>query len=198
MKDLRKLAREQEFLLVADAKLVSYPNVAALLEAGVPFIAPVPAAQIKDEVYAFLDPAQATVVDWVPERDADEDLAEREVYRVLEDVHTLSGPRKRDPRLTLRRILVHSSGHAAGQQAARAKRLAKGAEEVDRLARAAGGRHKTAEKVAARAGVLAAKRRVSACLRWHVSEDDAGLPSLECTSTRTCSMPRRRPTAGRR
>ena len=89
-------------------------------------------------------------------------------------------PRKRDPRLTLRRILVHSSGHPTGQQAARAKRLSRAAEELDKLARAPGGRHyKTAKKVAARAGVIAAKRRVSACLRWHVSEDDAGLPSLE-------------------
>ncbi|MCX5342509.1 hypothetical protein [Streptomyces atratus] len=65
-----------------------------------------------------------------------------------------------------------------GQQAARVKRLTKAAEERDKLARAAGGRHyKTAEKVAARAGVIAAKRRVTACLRWHVHE--AGVPSLE-------------------
>uniref|UniRef100_A0AAU2UW08 IS1634 family transposase n=1 Tax=Streptomyces sp. NBC_00003 TaxID=2903608 RepID=A0AAU2UW08_9ACTN len=173
MKDLRKLAGEQEFLMVADAKLVSYSNIAALLEAGVPFISPVPAAQVKDGVYAALDLEQAVVVDWVPQRDAGKDPAEREVYRVLEDVHTLAGPRKRDPVLTLRRILVHSTANAAGQQATRAKRLAKAAEELDKLARAAGGRHyKTAEKIAA-------KRRVTACLRWHVHQDDAGIPSLE-------------------
>lgn len=58
----------------------------------------------------------------------DQDPDQREVYRVLEDIHTLSDPRKRDPVLTLRRILVHSSGHAASQEAARAKRLAKAAE----------------------------------------------------------------------
>ncbi|MGW2375397.1 hypothetical protein [Kitasatospora sp. NPDC001683] len=45
MKDLRKMAGEREFLLVADSKLVSYPNVAALLKAGVPFIAPAPAGR---------------------------------------------------------------------------------------------------------------------------------------------------------
>jgi transposase len=180
MKDLRKLAGEQEFLMVADAKLVSYANIAALLEAGVPFIAPVPAAQVKDGVYAALDLEQAAVVDWIPARDAGKDPAEREVYRVLEDIHTLTGPRKRDPQLTLRRILVHSTANAAGQQAARAKRLAKASEELDKLARAAGGRHyKTAGKVAARAGVIAAKRRVTACLRWQVHEDEAGRPSLQ-------------------
>ncbi|MDH6129248.1 transposase [Kitasatospora sp. GP82] len=180
MKDLRRLAGRQKFLLVADAKLVSYPNIAALLEAKVPFIAPVPAVRVKDGVYAALDPGQAAVVDWVPARDAGKDPAEREIYRVLEDVHTLAGPRKGGPILTLRRILVHSTANAAGQRAARAKRLAKAAEDLDKLARAAGGRHyRTAEKVAARAGVIAAKRRVAACLSWHVHEDEAGVPSLE-------------------
>ncbi|MET7356704.1 IS1634 family transposase [Streptomyces mirabilis] len=180
MKDLRKLSGQQEFLMVADAKLVSYPNIAALLEAGVPFIAPVPAAQIKDEVYAALNLERTTVVDWVPERDTGKKPGEREAYRVLEDVHHLAGPRKRDPVFTLRRILVHSTANAAGQQAARAKRLAKTAEDLGKLARAAGGRHyKTAEKVAARAGVIAAKRRVTACLRWHVREDETGAPALE-------------------
>ncbi|MEU6325499.1 IS1634 family transposase [Streptomyces sp. NPDC047009] len=96
MRDLSRLAGEQKFLMVADSKLVSYRNVAALLEAGVEFIAPVPAAQVKDEVYAALDLAQAQVVDWVPDRDAGKPADQREVYRVLEDVHTLAGPRKRD------------------------------------------------------------------------------------------------------
>ncbi|MFI2207498.1 IS1634 family transposase [Streptomyces sp. NPDC020192] len=179
MKDLRKMAGRPDFLMVADSKLVSYLNIAALLEAGVPFIAPVPAAQVKDEVYAALDLDRAAVVDWVPERDAGKEPDQREVYRVLEDVHTLAGPRKNDPVLTVRRILVHSTGNAAGQQAARAKRLARAGEDMDKLARAAGGRHyKTREKVAARAGVIAAKRRVASCLRWDITEDEAGTPSL--------------------
>ncbi|MGW7553514.1 hypothetical protein, partial [Streptomyces rimosus] len=42
----------------------------------------------------------------------------RETYRVLEDTHTLTGPRKSDPSLTVRRILVHSTANAAGRQAA--------------------------------------------------------------------------------
>ena len=171
-------------------------NIAALLKAEVSFIAPVPAAQVKDGVYAALDLEQDTVVDWVPARDAGKDPAEWEVYRVLEAVHTLAGPRKREPQLTLRRILVHSTANAAVQQAARAKRLAKAAEEMDKLARAAGGRHyKTAEKVAARAGVIAAKRRVTACLRWHVHQDDAGLPSHRLTRPhrRACRSGPRRP-----
>ncbi|MET7666453.1 IS1634 family transposase [Streptomyces sp. NPDC005373] len=179
MKDLRAMAGAQKFLMVADSKLVSYANVSALLAAGVEFIAPVPAAQVKDEVYAALTLDDAVVVDWVPQRDAGKPPGEREIYRVLEDVQTLAGPRKSDPVLEVRRILVHSTAVAAGQQAARAKRLAKAAEDLGKLAGAAGGRHyKTREKIAARIGVIIAKRRVTSCARWQIAEDEAKIPSL--------------------
>ncbi|WP_329611640.1 IS1634 family transposase [Kitasatospora herbaricolor] len=177
MKDLQKLADEREFLLVADSKLVSYPNVAALLAARTAFIAPVPAAQVKNGFYAALDLGAATVVDWAPDRDAGKVPAQREVYRVLEDVHTLNGPRKRDPVLSVRRILVHSTGNAAGQQAARTKRLTRAAEDLDKVQHGAGGKYyNTAEKIAARIGVIAKTRRVASCLRTEIGEDDAGRP----------------------
>ncbi|OEJ54565.1 IS1634 family transposase [Streptomyces agglomeratus] len=67
MNDLKAMAGTREFLMVADSKLVSYSNITALLEAGVEFVAPVPAAQIKDEVYAVLDPQRGEPVDWVPD-----------------------------------------------------------------------------------------------------------------------------------
>ncbi|MET9885427.1 IS1634 family transposase [Streptomyces sp. NPDC006430] len=179
MKDLRAMAGTHEFLMVADSKLVSYSNITALLQAGVEFIAPVPAAQIKDDVYAALDLQRAGPVDWMPERDVRKPETERETYRVLEDTHTLTGRHKSDPRLTVRRILVHSTAVAAGQQAARAKRLAKAAEDLDRLTAAAGGRHyKTREKIAARIGVVTASRRIGSCLRWHITADEKGTPGL--------------------
>ncbi|MFF4753702.1 IS1634 family transposase [Streptomyces sp. NPDC002514] len=157
MKDLQGMAGEQVFLVVADSRLVSCANVTALLAAGVDFIAPVPAVQVKDEVCAALDLAQAQVVDWVPERDARKPAGEREVYRVLEDVHTLAGPRKRDPVHRVRRILIRSTVVAGGRRQARGKRLARAREEMDKLAGAVGGRHcKTPGKIAARAGVIAA------------------------------------------
>ncbi|MGA6160700.1 hypothetical protein ACPEIC_46175 [Stenotrophomonas sp. NPDC087984] len=120
-------------------------------------------------------------MDYVSDRDRERGtpVGRREVYRVLEDVHHLAGPRKRDQVHTLRRILVHSSGNAKGQQAARAKRLAKAAEDLDKLQRSAGGRHySTAEKVAARIGVIARTRRVKDCLRTAITADDDGRPAL--------------------
>jgi transposase len=179
MNSLRTMAAAKDFLLVADSKLVSYANVSALIAAGTGFIAPAPASKVDDAVYAALDLAKATVVDYVPVRDENTPAHNRETYRVLEDVHVLSGPRKRDPQLTVRRILVHSTGNARGQARAREKRLAKAREELDKLQRGAGGRYyNTAAKVAARIGVITKTRRVTACLRTEITVDDTGRPAL--------------------
>lgn len=111
-------------------------------------------------------------MDWTPNREAGKPAERRETYRVLEDTHTLTGPRKSDPHLTVRRILVHSTANAAGRQAARDKRLAKAAEDLNKLTTAAGGRHyKTREKIVA-------KRRVTSCLRWTVTDNEDGTPAL--------------------
>ncbi|MET8332075.1 IS1634 family transposase [Streptomyces sp. NPDC005181] len=181
MKALRKIAERKDFLLVADSKLVSYPNITALLDAKVDFIAPIPAAQVKAEVYAALDVASAQLVDYVNDRDRERNTPadQRESYRVLEDLHAMAGPRKADPVHRLRRILVHSTGNAKGQQAARAKRLTKAAEDLDKLQRSAGGRYyNTTAKIEARIGVIAKTRRVAGCLRTTVTTDPDGRPSL--------------------
>jgi transposase len=181
MKALRKIAERKDFLLVADSKLVSYPNLSALLEAKVDFIAPIPAAQVKPEVYAALDVRSAQLVDYVNDRDRERNTPadQREVYRVMEDVHVMTGPRKKDPVHRLRRILVHSTGNAKGQQAARAKRLARATEDLQKLQHSAGGRYyNTAAKVEARIGVIAKSRRVTHCLHTTVTTDEARRPSL--------------------
>ncbi|MFF1875614.1 IS1634 family transposase [Kitasatospora herbaricolor] len=179
MTALRKIADRRDFLLVADSKLVSYPNITALVGAGVSFVAPAPAAKIPDHLYATLDPASARVVDYTADRDAGKDPAGRGVYRVLEDTHVLAGPRKRDPVLALRRILVHSTGNAAGQRAARDKRLSRAGEDLDKLQRGCGGRfYNTVEKVAARIGVITKTHRVASCLRTTIGAEQDGRPTL--------------------
>ncbi|MCW2869733.1 hypothetical protein, partial [Actinacidiphila oryziradicis] len=45
MNSLRAMAGPKEFLLIADAKLISYGNVTALIKAGTDFIAPAPASR---------------------------------------------------------------------------------------------------------------------------------------------------------
>jgi transposase len=181
MNALRKIADRKGFLLVADSKLISYPNITALLDAKVDFVAPLPAAQVKAAVYAALDVESAQPVDYVNDRDRERNTPadQRESYRVLEDVHVMTGPRKRDPVHRLRRILVHSTGNAKGQQRARAKRLARATEDLAKLQHAAGGRfYNTTAKIEARIGVIAKTRRVASCLRTTVTTDPAGRPSL--------------------
>jgi transposase len=176
---LQQMAGRRDFLLVADSKLVSYPNITALIKAEVSFVAPAPAAKIPDELYAGLDPASAQVVEYTADRDTGKAPDQREVYRVLEDTHALAGPRKSDPAVELRRILVHSSGNAAGQRSARDKRLRKAAEELDKVRAGAGGRYyNTVEKIAARIGVITKTRRVASCLRTTIATGPDGKPTL--------------------
>ncbi len=63
MKSLRKFADRKEFLLVADSKLISYPNITALLDAKTGFVAPLPAKQVLTNTYTALDLECAHVVD---------------------------------------------------------------------------------------------------------------------------------------
>jgi hypothetical protein len=78
-------------------------------------------------------------VDYVATRDAGKPAAARGIYRVLDDGGMdLPGPRKADPAVHLRRILVYSPANAAGQAKARALKLAKATEDLNRLVRTAG------------------------------------------------------------
>ncbi len=180
MKALQQVAGPRRFLMVADSKLVSWANVTALVAAGIEFTAPLPAARVADGFYAGLDKDTARLVEYVPVRAENTPPDVREVYRVAEDTVILPGPRKSDTPVTLRRVLVHSTGNAAGQQQARDKRLAKATAELDKLAAGAGGRYyNTADKIAARAGVIAKTRRVASVLRTTTAtHPDTGKPTF--------------------
>jgi hypothetical protein len=180
MTALRQIAGPRPFLLVGDSKLISYTNAAAMGAQGVRFVAPLGAARVPAGLFAALPPEAGTAVDYTAGRDAGKPAAARGMYRVLEDGGMdLAGPRKADPPVHLRRILVHSSANAAGQAKARALKLAKATGELDRLVRTAGTRfHPTAEAVAARVTAIAAQRRVKAYLRTTITPGPAGRPVL--------------------
>jgi transposase len=179
MKALQKIAGRREFLLIGDSKLISHPNVTAMNDTQVRFIAPAPAAKIGKDVYAGLDLGSATDVDYTAERDIAKPADTRDVYHVTEDIFELPGRRKCDPVHTLRRILVHSTGNARGQAAARDKRLAKAKDDLDKVVAGAGGRfYGTEQKIAARIGVIATTRRVGDVLRTQITTDTHGKPAL--------------------
>ena len=179
MTALRRIAGPRPFLLVGDSKLISYTNAAAMNAQAVGFVAPLGAARVPAGLFAALAPQAGTAVDYIAGRDAGKPAAARGSYRVLEDGGMdLPGPRKADPPVHLRRILVYSTANAAGAAKARARKLAAAA-DLDRLVRTAGTRfHPTPGAVAARAAAIATKRRVKAYLRTEITCDATGKPAL--------------------
>ena len=93
---------------------------------------------------------------------------------------TITGPRKKDPSYTLRRVFVHSSANADAAARARARKLEQAAGELDRLTRGLGSRHyPDAAKVTARVSAIAAARRVGDYLRADAGTGPDGRPTLD-------------------
>lgn len=179
MQALQKLAGPARMLMIGDSKLISYPNLAAMGTAGVAFIAPASKNYVPVEVLAGQDLSEAARVDYVAARDAGKPADRRGRWHVREDVMTLPGPRKRDPVLTLRRVFVHSSARAAAAATARAKKLDRARDDLDRLTRGLGSRHyPDPAAVTTRVQTIGRDRRVAAYLHTTIGVDTSGKPTL--------------------
>jgi transposase len=179
MRALRQLAGPRRLLLVGDSKLVSYANLRAIMAAEVDFIAPASKTYVPAELLARLEVAAATPVDYVAERDQGKPPDQRGSYRVVEDTMTIAGKRTRDPVLRLRRIFVWSSARAGAAATARARKLERATDDLQRLTRGLGSRHyPTVDKVQARLATIAPSRRVTGLLRAQVGVDQRGTPTL--------------------
>jgi transposase len=180
MTALKAIAGPRRFLLVGDSKLVSYGNVGDLIAAGVEFIAPAAKTYVPARVLAGLDLDAATEVNHVAERDAGKPAERRGRWRVLEDTMTMTGPRKRDPVQTLRRVFVHSTARAHAAATARAKKLDRATGDLERLTRGLGSRHyPTEQAVTERLTAICRARRVTAYLRTETGTDpNTGKPTL--------------------
>ena len=174
MQALQKLAGPARMLIVGDSKLISYSNLATMIEEKVAFIAPASKTYVPVEVLAAQDLATATMVDYVAARDGAKPVERRGRWHVREDTMVLAGPRKKDPVLSLRRVFVHSSARAAGAVTARRKKLDRAGEDLARLGRSLGSRHyPDADAVTARIKVITRDRRVGAYLHTTVTTDPA-------------------------
>ncbi len=179
MQALQQLAGPARMLMIGDSKLISYPNLTAMGQTGVAFIAPASKNYVPVEVLAAQDLCEAVEVDYAAARDAGKPPDRRGRWHVREDVMTLPGPRKRDPVLTLRRVFVHSSARAAAAATARVKKLDRARDDLDRLTRGLGSRHyPDPAAVTARVQAIGRDRRVGAYLRTQIGTDPAGKPTL--------------------
>jgi len=172
MTALKQMAAPRRFLLVGDSKLVSYRNLRAMIDAEVDFVAS--KTYLDAKTLAGLDLGATTEVDYVAGRDAGKPAESRGRWRVCQDSITIAGPRKRDPLLRLRRVFVWSSARAGAAASARAKKLQRAADDLNRLGRGLGSRHyPDAHAVGARISEISRTRRVGAYLRTQVGTDPA-------------------------
>jgi transposase len=180
MEALKELAGQRDLLLVGDSKLISRGNLLAMTKAGVCFIAPAGKSYLPATQLRALDPAVATPVDYVAERDQGIPSTQRGSYRVLEGGITLAGKRAGDADLAVRCVFVWSSARAQAAAASRAKKLDRAREELERVQRGLGGRHyQTPAHVAERVATIARHRKVTGLLRTEVGTDPAsGKPTL--------------------
>ena len=180
MEALRKMAGEKTFLLVGDSKLVSYTNLSAVVAAGVTFVAPASKSYVGTDVLAACDKALASAVAYVPERHTARNTpGEAPVYLVYEDTMTISGPRKTDPAVDLRRVYVWSSGNAQAAVANRTRKCDRAAEDLAKVTRGLGGRYYATEaQVRAKVEAIARDRRVGAYLRSEIGAGSDGKPTL--------------------
>ena len=180
MTALKRLAGRKQLLLVGDSKLVSYPNLRAMLAAKVDFIAPASKTYVPANTFTALDPQAAAPVDYVAVRDQRKPQGGREGYRVIQDTMTLTGKAKRDPILTLRRVLVWSSARAKAAATNRARKLERAQDDLGRLERGLGSRHyPDADAVTARVRAITTARKLVGVLHAEIGTDPVtGKPTL--------------------
>jgi len=171
----------RRFLMVGDSKLVSYSNLAAIINAEVSFIAPASKSYVGADVLAACSFDDAIEVDYVAERDATKSEEGRGTYRVSEDTMVICGKKTSEPDLCLRRVFVWSSARAGAATKARARKLERARGDLERLGRGIGGRYYPTEKeVIERIAVITRERRVKASLRTTVGTDPVTTrPTLE-------------------
>jgi transposase len=180
MTHLKGLAGERRLLLVGDSKLISRGNVQAMNQAKVAFIAPAAKPYLPASLLRALDPAAATPVDYVAERDQDLPPERRGSYRVVEGGITLKAKRTTEQDLAVRCVFVWSSARAQATARSRAKKLDRARDDLQRVQRGLGGPHyRTQARVAERVAAIAATRRVTGLLSAQVGTDPAtGKPTL--------------------
>lgn len=182
MKALQQLAGVVRLLIIGDSKLVSYRNVAAMIEQKVTFIAPAGKVYTDAATLAAQRLDQASEVEYVAARDQRRRPENRGRWFVREDDtrFAMKGPRNRDPLLDLRRVFVYSTARASGAATSRAKKLDRARDELDRLVRSLGSRHYPDQKaVTERVATISRTRKVGAYLRTSAGTDPDGKPTLD-------------------
>lgn len=127
--------------MVGDSKPASYPNLAAITRAEVALIAPASKTYVGAGVLAARDFDVADPVDYVADRDTNKREQDRGSDRVSGETMVLTGNKKSEPDLCLRRVFVWSRARSSAAAKARAKKLDRARSDLERLGRGLGGQY---------------------------------------------------------
>jgi transposase len=165
-------------LLVGDSKLISYPNVRDMAGAKVTFIGPAPKQHVPGAVLAACDIEAAAEVAYTALRDTGNRwtiAAPGGHMRTTWSCARPEGPK--GPDITVRRVFVHSTARAGAAKIARARKLDRARDDLDRLTRGLGSRHYPDEAaVRNRLAVIGKTRRVADYLTTTIG---TGKPTLQ-------------------
>jgi hypothetical protein len=150
--------------------------------AKVTFTGPAPKQHVPAAVLAACDIEAAAEVAYTALRDTRKPLDDRGTWRAYEDTMVLRPPRgTKGPDITVRRVFVHSTARAGAAKIARARKLDRARDDLDRLTRGLGSRHYPDEAaVRNRLAVIGKTRRVADYLTTTTGTDPGtGKPTLQ-------------------
>lgn len=182
MHALREHAGCTDFVLVGDSKLLSAPNRAALLTAGVGYLAPLARTPELDAAFLAIPPAELVPLDYVSQRERGKPAEERASYRgwdstVEVGVTTRAGEVECR---TVRRLFVVSSEERDAARRNRARQRERAEAEIARVIGGIGGRwYPTVARARAKIEAILDRRHLRELYR--VSDAaPAGRPTLTC------------------
>lgn len=182
MRALREHARCTDFVLVGDSKLLSEPNRAALLAAGVGYLAPLARTPELDAAFLALPPAQFALLDYVSQRERAKPPAERATYHGWDSTADVAVPAPDGGTRThrLRRLFVVSSEERAACRRNRDRQRARAEAEIAGVLGRQGSRwYPTLERTAAKVEAILERRRLRALYRVGV-DAPASRPTVVC------------------
>ena len=192
---LREHAGCTDFALLGDSKLLSAPNRAALLAAGVGYTAPLPRTPELDAAFLAIPPEQLAPLDYVSERERAKPPEERAAYWGYDSRAEVAVPDGRggeQPR-RVRRLFVVSSEERAACRRNRARQRERAEAEIAGVVRRVGSRwYPTAERAAAKIEAILERRHLRE-LYEVTAVADGGRPTVRCT-LRPGALARRRST----
>ncbi|HEY3079069.1 MAG TPA: IS1634 family transposase [Chloroflexota bacterium] len=182
MRALREHAGCSDFVLVGDSKLLSVPNRAALLTAGVGYLAPLARTPELDAAFLAIPPAELVPLDYVSQRERGKSAEERASYQGWDSTAAVAVPAPAGgvPPQAVRRLFVVSSEERDAARRNRARQRERAEAEIARVIAGIGGRwYPTVERARAKIEAILDQRRLGGLYRVSDAEQ-AGRPALAC------------------